>query len=140
MTYTIDRYSSDKKFLDKGQLRVTFSGPVTHLLYKDEFILEEASDPYHPLTALEQLRLKLEEKHGSLLACMGCRKDTAYRATGHHGTYMMEEWPPLTIRVSLFGSTDAIHMLCTVAEHKTAYISWCNKVRNASQPDVSNNE
>jgi hypothetical protein len=50
--------------------------------------------------------------------------DTAYRATGGYGTYIIEYGKQARRSLSLFDPTQAIDQLCKVEKHKTAYGIW----------------
>lgn len=129
MVYKVSRYSLTKEFITTGELTVVANGSETCLAFSDYFLTEKAKALHHPIKALERLRQKLEIRHNSLLACAGCRIDSAYRATGHYRTYLVEPERPATKQVLLFEPTDAVELLCTVGEHKAAYLHWCDFFR-----------
>jgi len=124
----LKRYTLDKQLICEGKLFVSDAGKTLHLRYVDSFIDEEAFAEYHLIVGLEILRTKLEQNHNSVLNCMGCRKDTSYRATGHFGGYLVEEGKQATIHINIFDPTDRIDQLATVDDHKTAYRQWLNSL------------
>jgi hypothetical protein len=130
MQFSINRYSLKKELISKGLLIIKDGGQLTILSYHDSMIAESAEALYHPLTALENLRILLEEKHGSLINCMGCRIDTAFRASGGYGSYIISLDHSRPVResdsINIFEPTDNISKLCTVSEHILAYDKWCN--------------
>jgi len=129
MEQVINRYNLNKEFVAQGTLIIDHKSQLTTLRYSDTEIDESVSELYHPLKALESLRVVLEQKHKSLIACTGCRNDSAYRATGGNGTYILIHGRPGTERAGLFEPTDEISKLCTVQEHKIAYKKWCDSLR-----------
>ena len=128
MIFSINRYSLDKRFISEGNLTITSEGQRTTLLYADSEIEIKASELYHPLTALEGLREILEKEYSSIIACNGCRCDTAYRPTGGYGTYKIILGQQATERLNLFEPTNEIEKLCTVDQHKAAYKKWVNSL------------
>lgn len=64
----------------------------------------------------------------STLAINGCRIDTAYRATGGYGTYIIEHGKQATNLVSLFDPTTEVDKLCSIDTHKTAFKTWLNSL------------
>jgi len=129
MQYSINRYDLRKDLIATGLLTVTSEGQTTHLTYADSAIKESVSELYHPITALESLRRVLENKYESIIGCAGCRIDSAYRATGGRGTYIITFGEPASERVNLFEPTDEIAKLCTVEEHKISYKKWIDSLR-----------
>ena len=124
MQIVVDRYSLDKTFIATGQLHVDEKDHSTILTYYDSNIKVSASGLYHPIAALENLRRQLAVDFNSTLAINGCRIDTAYRATGGYGTYIVEHGKPATNSVSLFDPTTVVDKLCSVDIHKAAYKTW----------------
>ena len=120
----VDRYSLDKTFISKGQLKIEEQDHSTILTYIDNDINISASGLHHPIKALEDLRKQLETVFNSILAINGCRIDTAYRPTGGYGTYIIEYGKQATNSLNLFEATKAIDKLCSVEEHKAAYNAW----------------
>ncbi|OQP67798.1 hypothetical protein [Niastella populi] len=128
MQYSIKRYDLRKNLISTGLLIVRSEGQTTHLTYADSEITESVSELYHPIVALESLREVLERKYESIIGCNGCRIDSAYRATGGYGTYIVNYGEPASKKVSLFEPTDEIAKLCTVEEHKDSYNKWINSL------------
>ena len=124
MTFSVNRYSLDKKFISAGSLTITSEGQRTSVVFSDGQVEAEASELYHPLIALESLRKILEQKHSSIIACNGCRSDTAYRPTGGFGTYKIVFGQQASERLNIFEPTTEVGKLCTVDEHKAAYKKW----------------
>jgi hypothetical protein len=124
MKFSVKRYGFDKHFIGEGILTVADDGLNIVLSYRDSEIAVEASAMHHPISALENLRKILELQHNSILACNGCRCDTSYRASGGFGTYKIVAKKPATIVLNLFEPTNEIQKLCTVDEHKAAYLNW----------------
>lgn len=124
MQYSIKRYDLRKNLIATGLLTITSEGLTTHLTYTDSEINESVRELYHPIAALESLRRVLEKKHKSIIGCTGCRSDSAYRATGGYGTYIIAHGKPASERASIFQPTDEIEKLCTVEEHKVSYEKW----------------
>ena len=83
-----------------------------------------ASELYHPLVALESLRIILEIEYKSIIGCNGCRIDTAFRPTGGYGTYKIVAGRQATEIMNIFEPTDEVDKLCTVDEHIIAYNKW----------------
>jgi hypothetical protein len=129
MQYSIKRYNLRKNLIATGLMTITSEGQTTHLTYADSEIKESVSELYHPIAALESLRRVLENKYESIIGCTGCRIDSAYRATGGYGTYIITYGEPASERVSLFEPTDEIEKLCTVEEHKVSYKKWVDSLR-----------
>ncbi len=129
LEYKINRYNFKKEFISEGVLTIKDGGVATTFIYSDSTITESATELYHPLTTLASLRILLEEKHRSLINCMGCRIDTAFRLTGGYGTYIiaLDHSKPVSQNdsVIIFEPTDDISKLCTVSEHEAAYDKWC---------------
>ena len=128
MTHEITRYSLDKKIISNGVLSIINDGQVTTLIFKDSTIEVHSDDLYHPLIALEKLRIILETEYESIIACNGCRIDTSYRPTGGYGTYKIIQGQPATERINLFRPTNEIDKLCTVDEHTAAYKKWIDSL------------
>jgi hypothetical protein len=128
MQYSINRYDLDKGFLSTGTLTIIDENHLTQLIYADSQIKLSASELHHPLMALEKLRKILEAEHQSLLACNGCRIDTAYRPSGGYGVEIIELGKPALDCVDMFEPTTEIEKLCTVDEHKAAYEKWWDSV------------
>jgi hypothetical protein len=128
MTQTITRYSINKQSISEGILTVTDKGEATHLTFKDQAIEVSVSELYHPLIALESLRKILETRHKSIIACNGCRIDTAYRPTGGYGTYKIVLGQQATETLNIFEPTDEIEKLCTVDQHEAAYEKWIDSL------------
>lgn len=124
MIYAVKRYSLNKQLISSGQLEIKQESQTTTLIYADDKITETATEPYHPLVALESLRKKLETEHNSIISINGCRIDTAYRPTGGNGTYLIKQGRQATKSVSLFEPTMEVDKLCTVEEHEAAYDKW----------------
>jgi hypothetical protein len=129
MQYLIKRYNIRKDFIATGLLTIKSEGQITYLTYADSIINESVSELYHPIVALESLRRILENKYQSIIGCIGCRIDSAYRATGHYGTYIITYGKPSTERAFLFEPTDEVAKLCTVDEHKVAYKKWAESIQ-----------
>jgi hypothetical protein len=124
MMFSINRYSLDKKLISDGVLTITTEGERTNLIFCDNLIEVKASELYHPLTALQSLRLTLEKEYSSIIACNGCRLDTSYRPTGGFNTYINVPGRQATELINIFAPTDQIDRLCTVDQHKIAYKEW----------------
>ncbi|MBO9203240.1 MULTISPECIES: hypothetical protein [Niastella] len=129
MQYSIKRYDLRKNLVATGLLTITSEGQTTHLKYTDSEVNESVSELYHPISALESLRRVLENKHESIIGCTGCRIDSAYRATGGYGTYIIVYGKPASERASIFQPTDEIEKLCTVEEHKSSYKKWLESLK-----------
>ena len=91
--------------------------------------MEEVTELYHPLVALEKLRRKPEDNHFSIIGINGCRIDTSYRATGGYGTYLIENGKQAKKSLILFEPTQEINKLCLVNEHITAYDKWLESLK-----------
>jgi hypothetical protein len=129
MQHSIKRYSLEKEFIETGVLTITTEAQTTYLDYVDSKIKESTRALYHPIKALEDLRKILEVNHASLLGCIGCRIDSAYRATGHFGTYIVKAGGQAIERAELFDPTNEVQKLCTVEEHKIAYKKWADSLK-----------
>jgi len=129
MQYSIKRYNLKKEFIAIGLLTITSEGQTTHLTYVDSAIEESVSELYHPIIALESLRKALENKYESIIGCTGCRIDSAYRAAGGYGTYIITYGEPASERAGLFEPTDEVAKLSTVDEHKVAYKKWTDSIQ-----------
>ncbi len=129
MEYLIKRYNLQKDFITTGLLTIISEGQTTHLTFTDSAIKESVSELYHPIIALESLRRVLENKYESIIGCIGCRIDSAYRATGGYGTYLITYGEPASERACLFEPTDEVAKLCTVDEHKVAYKLWTESLQ-----------
>lgn len=66
----------------------------------------------------------METETNSILVINGCRIDTAYRASGSYGTYIIEHGKKAVNSAILFEPTKDIHKLCTVEQHEAAYEDW----------------
>ena len=122
------RFSFDGQVLGFGQLKIDQSD-VLNLIYTEDEIQVESSDKFHPLVALEKLRLKLEKNHESLLGLIGCEKDTAYRPTGNFRSYKIEFGKPATKQIEIFETTKNNKMLSTVSDHKKHYETWLESIK-----------
>lgn len=132
MKITVGRYNFNKELICIGELEVIqdCNEHKTILVYTDKNINITASELYHPIKSLESLRKILESQYSSILAINGCRIDTSYRATGHHGQYIIEWGKQTSMRVSMFEPTTEIDKLGTIEEHKKAYLDWANSLLN----------
>lgn len=128
MNISADRFSLDRIFISKGQLKIEEKEHATILTYSDNHVHISASALHHPIKALEKLRQQLEAGYNSTLAINGCRIDTSYRATGGYRTYITEHGKQAIAMVSLFNPTKRIDKICKVDEHKSAYKSWIDSL------------
>lgn len=123
MKKSISRYNFNKQLIANGELEIIQKNSNFEISYKDTELELTATAPYHPLTALENLRIQLETKE-SYINCMGCRIDTSYRPTGGYGTYIIETGIQATNSVNLFEPTSEIDKLCKVSDHQENYLNW----------------
>jgi hypothetical protein len=128
MTIEIKRYSLDKLEISNGVLNVNHEGQKTSLSFKDSLIEVKAEDFYHPLIALEKLRIILETEYNSVLGCNGCRIDTSYRPTGGYITYKIESGKQAKVRLNIFEPTNRVDKLGTVDEHNESYKVWLDSL------------
>jgi hypothetical protein len=129
MEIQLKRYClTDKHFIASGTLSIINNGKDKGLRYVDPFIDDSFTALYHPLTALEALRINFEAKYNSVLNCNGCRIDTSYRPTGSFKIYIIEPGKQATNIVHMFHETDKIEELTTITEHKNAYKMWLNSL------------
>ena len=128
MVYSINRYNLERERINSGGLTVDFHDQKTTIHYVDDEVEVYSEDDYHPLVALEKLRVILESKYESLINCSGCRKDTSYRPRGGTITYLIENGKQATKTINLFEPTNKINLLCTVQEHKESYEIWLNSL------------
>ena len=126
--YSIDRYSTEKKFISTGLLVVIRDYQTIILRYDDQYINVEVNAFYHPIQALENLRAILWTKHASVIACNGCRVDASYRGSGSYQSYLLSKGKQATQRVNMFAPTKEIEKLCSIEEHKVAYRQWCDSL------------
>lgn len=128
MKHSIKRYSFDRELIAEGELEIIGFNDIYELKYKDAELEITASAPYHPLTALEKLRIQLEANH-SYINCAGCRIDTALRPIGL-STYIIKMGMPATDTIGLFEPTDEIDKLCKVEEHEKNYQEWFSSLED----------
>ena len=125
-SYEVERYNFDERRLCSGVLTVSENGSSTTVAYRDAYISISAVAAHYPLLALEEMRLNLEDNHGSILAINGCRKDMQYRMVENYKGFVCGNSRGKT-KVDLFSPTDKIDRLGTVAEHKLSYEKWLKR-------------
>jgi hypothetical protein len=124
LQYSVSRYSLDQEFITNGQLTIEQNRHSYNLYYEDKSIKVEANALHHPIKALENLRVKLEGEHASIISCNGCRRDVSYRGSGSYMGYILIQGRQATDLVNMFAPTNEIEKLCTIEQHKAAYQQW----------------
>lgn len=89
--------------------------------YSDSTVKIESIESVHPLIALEDLRLKLESTHQSLINCARCRIDVTYKASDGFGSYITKKGKPTKKAINMFEPTSKIHLISTVENQKIEY-------------------